>query len=208
MSSYPEISDVEQKLEPTLAIVTRHIAGGAQDAASTSGGDAGVPEAIAMHSAGGRGSEVEAGGIGVNGISDAELTRSARLAIERDRHKLADKIAVVVRNGWLILEGEVEGLVQKRAAEVAVRGLHGIRGVSNNIRIESEAIAHRVSRKIDETFIRSARLSAHGISVTAWDHKVILSGWARSAAECQEAEVAAWAVRGVAQVVNRIRATT
>ena len=92
-------------------------------------------------------------------------------------------------------------------AEDAVRDLDGIRGVSNNILIESDALAQRVGQKIDEAFVRSALFSAHHISITASDHKIILSGCVRSVVERDEAEMAAWAVPGVAQVVNRLRAT-
>jgi osmotically-inducible protein OsmY len=79
--------------------------------------------------------------------------------------------------------------------------------VSNNILIESDALAQRVGRKIDEAFVRSALFSAHHISITASDHKIILSGCVRSLVESEEAEMAAWAVPGVAQVVNRLRST-
>lgn len=143
-----------------------------------------------------------------NDTADADLVQSALSAIQRHPLVAAANVRPVVRNGWLILEGEVQGQAQRLAAEDAVRGLDGIHGVSNNIRIESEAIAQRVSQKIDETFVRNARLSAHGISVTATDHKIILSGCVRSALEREHAEAAAWEVPGVAQVVNRIRLTS
>lgn len=144
---------------------------------------------------------------GADNSSDAGLARSARSAIERNAFLPAGKVRPVVRNGWLILVGEVEGPLQKRMAEDAVRGLEGIRGMSNNILIESDALAQRVSQKIDEAFVRGALFSAHHISITACDHKIILSGCVRSLVESEEAEMAAWAVPGVAQVVNRLRAT-
>jgi osmotically-inducible protein OsmY len=150
--------------------------------------------------------EIEAGAGGAD-CSDADLTRSARWAIERKAFLPAGKVRLVVRNGWLILGGEVEQPIQKRMAEDAVKNLDGIRGVSNNILIESDALAQRIGQKIDEAFVRSALFSAHRISITACDHTVILSGCVRSLVEREEAEMAAWAVPGVAQVVNRLRVT-
>ena len=50
--------------------------------------------------------------------------------------------ALTIRNGWVILEGEVEWWYQKNAAEVAVRHLSGVRGVSNSISIKSTDIAN------------------------------------------------------------------
>lgn len=139
--------------------------------------------------------------------SDAALTQVAASALEREALVPTGKVRPVVRGAWLILEGEVEVRTQRQAAEDAVRGLCGIRGVSNNIQIESEVMAHRVSRKIDEALLRNARLNANRISVTASNHKIILCGSVQSRSERAEAEAAAWGVRGVADVVNRIRAT-
>jgi osmotically-inducible protein OsmY len=144
---------------------------------------------------------------GFNGdsSSDRDLAHSALSALEWNALVPTGKVKPLVRDGWLILEGEVEGPQQKRAAEDAVRHLNGIRGVSNNIVIECEAMAQRVSQKITETFVLNARVNAHRISVTVHDHKVILTGSALSTFERDEAEAAAWAVPGVAAVVNGIR---
>ncbi len=143
---------------------------------------------------------------GANGQSDASLTQLARSALAKNGAVPTGKVRPVVRNAWLILEGEVEARVQRHAAEESVKGLPGIRGISNNLLIESEVMAQRVSRKIDEAFIRNARLSANRVSVTACNHKIILSGSVHSGVERDAAETAAWGVPGVAHVVNRIRA--
>ena len=178
--------------ESAFATVTKYIAQVGRD-------NSGTPVGDDLH-------EIEAGA-GVDNSPDDDLARLARLAIERTAFLAAGKVRPAVRNGWLILVGEVEGPIQKRMAEDAVRDLDGIRGVSNNILIESDALAQRVGRKIDEAFVRSALFSAHHISITASDHKIILSGCVRSLVESEEAEMAAWAVPGVAQVVNRLRST-
>jgi osmotically-inducible protein OsmY len=215
MSPDLRVSDVEQKMELALANVTQQTAGVARDTASTPKARAGSrnieedAERVAIRPLGGSdaGNEIAAGAAGVGSFSDAKLAQSALSAIERNALLPAGKVRSVVRNGWLILVGEVEKPIQKRTAEEAVRGLNGIRGVSNNILIESEAMAQRVAQKIDEMFVRNARLSAQRISITACDHKIILSGCVRSAVEREEAEMAAWTVPGVAYVVNRLRAT-
>lgn len=145
---------------------------------------------------------------GASEASDARLAELALAALGQNALVLTASVRPVVRNAWLILEGEVEAHLQRRAAEDAVRGIPGIRGVSNNILIESEIMAQRVSRRIDEAFISNARLSANKISVSACNHKIILSGSVRSGVEREEAETAAWGAPGVAQVVNRIRANS
>ncbi len=178
--------------EPTFETVTNYVAQVARDNSATLADDDANEIAAAAE---------------VNKCSDADLARSAWSAIARNPLLRAGKVRPVVRNGWLILAGELEGLTQKRMAEDAVRNLDGIRGVSNNILIESDALAQRVSQGIDAAFVRSALLSAHRIAITACDHKIILSGCVRSLVEREEAEMAAWAVPGVAQVVNWLRVT-
>jgi osmotically-inducible protein OsmY len=138
--------------------------------------------------------------------TDTDLMQSALSALTQNASVPVGKVRTVVRNAWLLLEGEVEAHIQRQAAEDAVKELPGIRGFSNNILIESEVMAQRVSRKIEEAFICTARLSASRVSVTASDHMIILCGSVHSRIESEEAEAAAWAVPGVAHVVNRIRA--
>ena len=107
--------------------------------------------------------------------------------MQRHKPRPLGKVRSVVRNEWLILDGEVGNSGQKQHVEEAVEGLNGIRGISNNILTESEAIAHWVTRKIAEAFTRSARLSAHRVSVTAHDHTITLRGSVRSGIERAEA---------------------
>lgn len=63
--------------------------------------------------------------------SDDELARAAVAALESEGRFLADRIKVVVSHGWIFLEGVVDLKLEKVAAEEAVRGLKGSRGVSN-----------------------------------------------------------------------------
>jgi osmotically-inducible protein OsmY len=216
MSPDLQVSDIEQKTPSTLGHTAQPATAVGRDAAPTPKVRAGgrhtqkAAEYIPMRALGGGdgADDNSAGAVAINPFSDAYLAQSALAAIERNALLPAGKVRPVVRNGWLILVGEVENPVQKRTAEENVRGLSGIRGVSNNILIESDALAQRVTQKIDELFVRNARLSAHRISITACDHRIILSGCVRSLIEREEAEMAAWTVPGVAHVVNRLRAST
>jgi osmotically-inducible protein OsmY len=61
-----------------------------------------------------------------------------------------------------------------------------------------------VRAKIEAAFRRSAEIDARRVNVTVQDSKIVLSGNVRSFAERQEAEKAAWAAPGVAQVDDRL----
>jgi osmotically-inducible protein OsmY len=137
--------------------------------------------------------------------SDADLARSALMAIEQHGRVAAGEVSGVVRNGWLILEGAVPGQHEKRSFAAAVQHLDGIRGVSNNIAIESELLRRRVHEKITETLAQDTRFGAHRVVVTVSDKTVILSGCVRSDTERAAAEAAARSVAPTVSVANRVR---
>jgi osmotically-inducible protein OsmY len=115
-----------------------------------------------------------------------------------------DKVKVVVRKGWVTLEGQVEWQYQKNAAENAVRYLTGVSGVTNDITVKPRVSPGDVKSKIETAFKRSAEIDARRVSVETRDDKVILHGNVRSWAEREEAQHAAWAAPGVAEVDNQI----
>jgi len=139
---------------------------------------------------------------------DPEIARDAIAAIQRRLPVVAEQIKVVVRNGWITLEGEVEWEYQRLAAERAVRRINGLKGVSNTIQVKPRLPATEIKRRIEEAFRRSAEIDANRITVEAHDGEVILKAAVRSWAERQEAERAAWAAPGVRRVDNQITIST
>ena len=63
--------------------------------------------------------------------SDPEIARDAVASIKTQLPVSWEHIKIVVKDGWMTLEGEVEWQYQRATAEHAVRGVKGIRGVSN-----------------------------------------------------------------------------
>lgn len=136
--------------------------------------------------------------------TDSDIADAAVNAL-RWHTSVPDKnITIVVRKGWITLSGAVDWQFQKDAAVRAVRDLTGVRGVTNAIEIHPSLKAGDVRAQIEAAFRRSAEIDARRVNVTVQDSKIILSGSVRSFAERQEAEKAAWAAPGVAQVEDRL----
>jgi osmotically-inducible protein OsmY len=135
---------------------------------------------------------------------DPEIARDAAAAVKSQLPISSENIKIIVKNGWVTLEGQVEWQYQRQTAENVVRRIKGVKGVSNTILLKPRAEPTEVKRKIQEALRRSAEVDANRIEVEARGGEVVLKGTVRSWIEREEAERAAWAAPGVTKVEDRI----
>jgi osmotically-inducible protein OsmY len=138
---------------------------------------------------------------------DPDIARDAVAALKSQLPISHDKIKVIVKDGWITLEGVAEWQYQKTTAESAVRKIKGVKGVTNVVQLKPAAKASDIQRKIQEAFKRSAEVDADRITVEAKGSEVILKGAVRSWIEREEAERVAWSAPGVTHVEDRIVVT-
>jgi osmotically-inducible protein OsmY len=135
---------------------------------------------------------------------DPDIARDAVAALKSQLPISSENMKVIVKSGWITLEGEAEWQYQRQTAEKAVRRIKGVKGVSNAILLKPRAEPTEVKRKIQEALRRSAEIDANRITVEARGGEVVLKGTVRSWIEREEAERAAWAAPGVVKVEDRI----
>ena len=136
--------------------------------------------------------------------ADPEIAEESSKAVERELGSISDKVKIIVRNGWLTLEGEAEWNYQKERFERAIRSIRGVKGLTNLIIVKPRVSPPDVKKKIEEALVRSAQVNADRIIVEVDGSKVTLRGTVRAWAERQEAERSAWAAPGVSKVDNEI----
>jgi osmotically-inducible protein OsmY len=135
---------------------------------------------------------------------DPEIARAAVVALKQELPYSYEFIKVVVKDGVITLEGEVEWNYQRERVEQAVRRVRGAERVNSLIVLKPKLSPVEIKRTIEEAFRRNAEVNAALITVEADGGNVVLRGTVRSWAEREEAARATWAAPGVITVDNQI----
>ena len=137
--------------------------------------------------------------------SDSDIAGAVQSTLKWD--VLVPKaVTAVVRDGFVTLAGQVDWNFEREAAERAVRYLTGVVSVSNSITLKkTEASAAQVKEKVEAALQRQATTDANSIHVDTNGSQVTLTGHASSWQSVIDASNAAWAARGVSQVVDKLK---
>jgi osmotically-inducible protein OsmY len=101
--------------------------------------------------------------------TDADIASAALNALQARVDVPDEKIKLTVKDGWITLQGDVDWYYQKNAAELAVKYLSGVKGVTDNIRMKPQVSTIEVKDKIEDALKRNAEIDARRISVQASD---------------------------------------
>ena len=136
--------------------------------------------------------------------SDEQIAQACLAALKNHSLVPYEKLTVVVSDGIVGLEGEVDWQYQRDAALNAVRDLIGVVSITSRIAIKARTLPKDVKHKIIAAFHRNADIDARRIEVETHEGKVTLHGNVRSWSEREQAQSAAWAAPGVTAVENDI----
>ena len=137
--------------------------------------------------------------------SDTEIAEAATAALRWHSLVPNDRVRLAVSDGWVTLTGEVDWPYQFSSAEQCVRPLRGVRGVSNRVAIKPHVRGKDIAGEIEAALQRHARREAGHIDVEVEGSIVTLSGRVDSLSEHDAVVGAAFGMRGVSTVVDKLQ---
>ncbi len=140
---------------------------------------------------------------GTYALTDTQIAESVVRSLKS--HVLVpDNVQAIIEDGWVTLSGEANWAYQREAAEEAIRFLAGVKGLSNNIMLTPNIVAHEVCGEVLKSLNRNAEIDASHISVTGDQNTIYLKGTVHTWAERREACTVAWNSPGVRFVQNEL----
>ena len=138
--------------------------------------------------------------------TDTDITQAVRRTLEWDVLVAHENIASTVTNGWVTLEGSVLFWADRSHVERAVCNLNGVRGMTNNLTINSPKVAMETVRNSVEAALEGrAEREAVRIQVDVHDGTVSLTGRVRNWMEKQAVLGAGGYAPGVCKVEDHLR---
>ena len=135
---------------------------------------------------------------------DHDLARSVARMLRAEPKVPCANLEVTVSRGVVTLGGTIDWPYQRAQAVRAVAELAGVERVEDRIRLAERVSRHEVRQGIEGTLQREAARIARGIHMELSDNRVTLTGTVRTPKEKDDVERAAWQVRGVLDVRNRL----
>jgi osmotically-inducible protein OsmY len=120
--------------------------------------------------------DIEVRILGTDQRLDPIIARDAVAAIRFECPHVDEDIRVVVKDGRVPLDGEVEWNYVRERAEATLRRVKGIKGITNLTQLKPMAEPVELRRKIEEALERVADLDESGISVNVHGGTVVLEG--------------------------------
>lgn len=203
-------ADVEEELDWTPGIEAAGIGVAVEDGVVTLTGQVGshaerVQAArAALRVTGVRGLAEELDIRGPSAHTDADIASAVRATLDADASVPSDTVDVQVRDRIVTLTGSAHWYFQRLAAVRDAERVDGVRFVLDRLELTPRPSAPDTAERIRQAFVRNAGLDAERIDVAVDGTTVTLTGTARTWAERQQAEIAAWRSPHVTAVEDHV----
>jgi osmotically-inducible protein OsmY len=96
----------------------------------------------------------------VNTRPDPGIAREVVSVVQKELRYSSANIKVVVKDRWVTLEGMLDWTYQRRRAELAVRRIRSVRGVTNLIKVRSPIPPAQIKRRVEVALGRDSATEA------------------------------------------------
>lgn len=136
--------------------------------------------------------------------TDVEIARTTEQVLNWSAQRALHKLVVVVEKGWVTLTGQVTWNYQRTQARAMVRGLMGVRGVTDLIELKPLVSLADVKSQINKALQRHIMLGNSKIEIAAHEDAVMLKGQVQSLAEHSMVLESVWSTPGVRTIVDQL----
>lgn len=136
--------------------------------------------------------------------TDVEIARTIEQVLNWSAQRALHKLVVVVEKGWVTLTGQVTWNYQRTQARAMVRGLMGVRGVTDLIELKPLVSLADVKSQINKALQRHIMLGNSKIEIAAHEDAVMLKGQVQSLAEHSMVLESVWSTPGVRTIVDQL----
>ncbi|MDR4951277.1 BON domain-containing protein [Chryseobacterium sp. ES2] len=137
-------------------------------------------------------------------ITDDEIAKEILKTFKSNALIPENKIKVIVENGQVTLEGELQWDYQREITQNSIRYLSGVKGVINHIKIISDIMDDIKQKDIEHAMNMNWAFYNNDVHIQVSGATVILTGTVNSWYQKEEAGRIAWKTPGIRHVDNRL----
>ncbi|WP_277964975.1 BON domain-containing protein [Pseudomonas sp. RIT-To-2] len=141
---------------------------------------------------------------GLSERTDYDIALAAENILLWSSHIATESVNLVVENGWITLQGEVEHDYQRRGAAAALSHLAGVRGILNHLTVKPMVCSEDVQAQIKAALKRRGFDSTVDVTVSVNGAQVTLEGQVQTWSDRNLARHSAWNTAGVKQVFDHL----
>lgn len=139
-----------------------------------------------------------------NDKSDTEIANEILSAWKWNWNIPDNQLKLKVENGWVTIDGKVDWNYEKEVTEKSLENISGVKGVTNNILINSTINDRIEEASIASAFARSWAINQNKLEIHVDRNNVKLTGIVGSLYQKEEAARLAWNTPGVWSVDNEL----